>query len=227
MVTLRVSRPLLRGIDMILESDLNVKAVVFPEGEDPDSYSRSMSSEAFQEYLKDNAQDFITFKTNVLTDNGKESDPAKKVEVIKEIIHSISLIPDGIKRSVYLTSCANLLNVEEQVLISELNKLTLKRRKKSYQETPELENSYSDENELDQKKPINITSFFVEKECIRMLINYANERFDEELSVGEMITQELNDVNFEDKDLERVFIIITNEIEETGKFNHQKITSFR
>ena len=81
--------------------------------------------------------------------------------------------------SVYLTSCANLLNVEEQVLISELNKLTLKRRKKSYQETPELENSYSDENELDQKKPINITSFFVEKECIRMLINYGNEKYDE------------------------------------------------
>ena len=64
-----------------------------------------MSSEAFQEYLKDNAQDFITFKTNVLTDNGKESDPAKKVEVIKEIIHSISLIPDGIRISLSHIVC--------------------------------------------------------------------------------------------------------------------------
>ena len=184
-----------RGIDMILESDLNVKAVVFPEGEDPDSYSRSMSSEAFQEYLKDNAQDFITFKTNVLTDNGKESDPAKKVEVIKEIIHSISLIPDGIKRSVYLTSCANLLNVEEQVLISELNKLTLKRRKKSYQEVQDI----LPEPQAPKQNSVQNTTYYVERESLRMLINYGNEKYDEELSIAEFVLQEIQGINFDNQ----------------------------
>ena len=184
-----------RGIDMILESDLNVKAVVFPEGEDPDSYSRSMSSEAFQEYLKDNAQDFITFKTNVLTDNGKESDPAKKVEVIKEIIHSISLIPDGIKRSVYLTSCANLLNVEEQVLISELNKLTLKRRKKSYQEVQDI----IPEPQAPKQNSVQNTTYYVERESLRMLINYGNEKYDEQLSIAEFVLQEIQGINFDNQ----------------------------
>ena len=122
-----------RGINMILENDLNVKAVVFPEGEDPDSFSRTMDSDSFKNYLNDQAQDFITFKTNILTDNGSDLDPSNKVKVIREVIESIALIPDGIKRSVYLKTCADLLDIQEQVLISELNKLILQKRRKDQQ----------------------------------------------------------------------------------------------
>ncbi len=198
-----------RGIDMILEHDLDVKAVVFPEGEDPDSYSRSMSSEAFQNYLVDNAQDFITFKTNVLTDGGQKVDPVKKVQVIRDVIESISLIPDGIKRSVYIRSCADQLEIEEQVLISELNKILIQKQRKDKQ-NKERQERYEEEplpqSPLAPKKEeLKFTSYHVERECLRLLINYGNEPFDTDMSVAEFILQETEAISFDDKMIEETF----------------------
>ena len=193
-----------RGIDMILEHDLNVKAVVFPEGEDPDSYSRSMSSEAFQDYLKDNAQDFITFKTNVLTDGGKQIDPASKVNVIREIIQSIALIPDGIKRSVYIQSCASQLEIEEQVLLSELNKLLITKQRKDNQ-TQQRAQQVEDilpEPEAPKQTSIEDTTYYVERESLRMIINYGNEKYDEESNIAEFVLQEIEAINFDNKLIE-------------------------
>ncbi|OEK04057.1 DNA primase [Roseivirga misakiensis] len=198
-----------RGIDMILENDLDVRAVVFPEGEDPDSYSRSMSSEVFQQYLEDNAQDFITFKTNILTDGGKQVDPVKKVQIIREVIESISLIPDGIKRSVYIQSCASQLDIEEQVLISELNKILIQKQRKDRQAQNrnelQVETAEPVPTTPPKKEELKHTSYHVERECLRLLVNYGNEAYDDEMSVADFILQETESITFEDEMIEKTF----------------------
>lgn len=192
-----------RGIDMILEHDLDVHAVVFPDGEDPDSFSRTMTSDAFREYLESNARDFITFKTDILTDGGKQTDPVKKVQVIRDIIESISLIPDGIKRSVYVSACANLLDVEEQVLLSELNKLIIQKQRKSRQPEAEVPEEPVLPQQEEQRKPdISSLAYPAESECLRLVVNYGNELFDEELSIAEFILGETESINFENKLIE-------------------------
>jgi len=196
-----------RGIDLILEHDLDVKAIVFPEGEDPDSFSRSMSSEAFQDYLKEKAQDFITFKTNVLTDGGKKTDPASKVQVIRDVIESIALIPDGIKRSVYIQSCANQLQIEEQVLLSELNKLLIGKQRKDRQQQMRAEDVQAAEAQLaevveqTQPKDTKPSTYYVEREALRIIVNYGNELYDEETTIGEFVINETSDIEFEDQEI--------------------------
>jgi DNA primase len=116
----------LRGMDMILEEGLNVKLVVFPEGEDPDSYVQKIGSEAFVKNIQDNATDFITFKAELsLKEAG--GDPFKRAELIKDMVGSISKIPDSIKRSIFFQKTASLMQIDEQLLISESNKITIER----------------------------------------------------------------------------------------------------
>jgi DNA primase len=103
-----------RGIDMILEEGLNVKVVLFPDGEDPDSFSQGRSSSEFIEFIDSNEQDFITFKTEVLISDTK-NDPIKRANMITDIVRSVAVIPDGIKRSVFLKECSKLLDTEEAV----------------------------------------------------------------------------------------------------------------
>ncbi len=118
----------LRGMDMILEEGLNVKLVVFPEGEDPDSYVQKIGSEAFVKHIQDHAADFITFKAELsLKEAG--NDPFKRAELIKDMVGSISKIPDSIKRSIFFQKTANMMQIDEQLLISESNKITLERGK--------------------------------------------------------------------------------------------------
>lgn len=112
----------LRGIDLILAAGLHVKVVVFPEGEDPDSYSRKLGSSAFQEFLKEQAQDFLKFKAALYAKEAA-TDPIKKADTIKEVVASIAKIPDPIERAVYIKECSALLEIEEELLVKELNKL--------------------------------------------------------------------------------------------------------
>jgi DNA primase len=112
----------IRGLDIALEQDMNVKIVLLPEGEDPDSYVQKHGGDALTQYANDHAQDFILFKTELLLSDIK-GDPMKKAALIKDIVSSIAKIPDPIKRSVYLKECASLLNVDENALSSEINKL--------------------------------------------------------------------------------------------------------
>lgn len=111
----------LRGIDMLLEQGLNVKVLLFPDGDDPDSYSKKVGSDQFQQYLQTETRDFILFKVNLLMKDA-EHDPLKKAQVTRDIVESISKIPDGIKRMAFIRECAALLDMNEQLLISELNK---------------------------------------------------------------------------------------------------------
>ena len=117
-----------RGIDLILEQGMNVKVVLFPDGEDPDSFAKKSVPGELEDFIKDNAKDFIVFKTDLLYAE-TEGDPIKKAQLIHDIVDSIALIPDDISRSVYIKECSRLLDIEESVLISELNKGI---RKKQY-----------------------------------------------------------------------------------------------
>lgn len=120
----------LRGTDMLLKEGLNVKVLLFPDGDDPDSYAKKVGATAFKQYLKDNIQDFIFYKTKILLRDAG-NDPIKKAQVIHEVLESISLIPDEIKISVFIRECSTLLDVEERALIVELNKLRRSAQKKA------------------------------------------------------------------------------------------------
>ncbi len=118
----------LRGTDMLLEEGLNVKVVFFPDGNDPDSYVQKYGSTEFKTYIDSHQEDFIFYKTNILLkDTG--GDPIKRAEVIREVVQSISLIPDEIKVSVFIQQCSNLLDIEERVLLTELNKMRIQKAK--------------------------------------------------------------------------------------------------
>lgn len=110
-----------RGIDLILKEGMNVKVVTFPDGEDPDSFARANTSAELEEYIQENQQDFINFKTSILLKDAG-NDPIKRAGLIKDVVQSIALIPDMIIRSVYTQEAAKLLGIEEQTLVNELNK---------------------------------------------------------------------------------------------------------
>lgn len=111
-----------RGIDLILEEGMNVKVVLFPEGEDPDSYSKAVSSSELEAYIEEHTQDFISFKADILLSDDN-NDPIKRAELIKDIVHSVALIPESITRSVYIQSISQRFNIDENVLTGELIKL--------------------------------------------------------------------------------------------------------
>ncbi len=186
----------LRGIDMILEQGLNVKIVLLPEGEDPDSYSKTLGRDAFKTYLEDKKEDFIHFKANLLAQEA-EKDPIKKADSIKEIVSSIAVIPDAIKRSVYIKEAGNLLQIEEQVLIGELNKILRKKSKAPKYIKPE-EREELQVQQKEQEAIWDTTEIikYQERESIRLLLEYAHIELDQETSLQSYILNELEDVTF-------------------------------
>ena len=111
----------LRGIDLLLAEDMKVKVVLLPEGEDPDSFARSQSAEAFTKYLTEHEEDFIRFKTRLLLNDAK-GDPIKRTALISDVVSSIAVIPDAIARSVYVQECGRMLEIDERVVLTEVNK---------------------------------------------------------------------------------------------------------
>ncbi|RYD70273.1 MAG: DNA primase, partial [Sphingobacteriales bacterium] len=122
----------LRGLDMILEEGLNVKIVSFPDGHDPDSYMHHVGAGAFKTYLENNRKDFILYKANVLLKDAGD-DPIKRAGIIRDIVESIAKIPDPIKASVFIRESSSLLEIEERILLSELNKMRSAKSKKSFE----------------------------------------------------------------------------------------------
>lgn len=119
----------LRGIDLLLEDGMNVRVVLLPEGEDPDSFARKQSAEEFNRFIDEHEQDFIRFKTHLLLDEVGD-DPIKKAGLITNIVQSIALIPDNIKRSVYIQDTATLLSTREDVVIAAVNKIRIRNYEK-------------------------------------------------------------------------------------------------
>ncbi len=116
-----------RGIDLILEEGMNVKVVLFPEGEDPDSFSKSHGSDEVKRYIEENQRDFVGFKTDILLKDS-DNDPIKRAGLIKDIVESIALIPDDITRSVYLKETSEQFELDEQTLLNEMNKIRRNKR---------------------------------------------------------------------------------------------------
>ena len=166
-----------RGIDMILEQGMNVKIVLFPEGEDPDSYARKNRSADVEAFVTTHADDFIAFKTRLLLGEAS-NDPIKKAGLVHEIIQSISLIPDGIIRPLYIRECAEIMGLAEQTLMNELNKALRKRKSKPGQ--PEAEQEYVPEQQIQaptQDPIIDITdSSAQELDLIRVLLHFGGKR---------------------------------------------------
>lgn len=190
----------LRGIDMILEAGMNVRVVLFPEGEDPDSYSKKLGTAEFKKYLQDKVVDFISFKTSLYAEESAR-DPLKRAESIKEIVSSIAKIPDGIKRAVYIKESSKLLSMDESVLVAELNKLLIKERRKDDKKKIEeatgekLLDELIEETQvksIDESELIKIQ----ERESIRLLINYGFNEIEEEFKLYNYLLNELEDVEF-------------------------------
>ncbi|MBS1638368.1 MAG: DNA primase [Bacteroidetes bacterium] len=180
-----------RGIDLILEEGMNVRVLLFPDGDDPDSYSKKVSNEAFQEFIKNNSRDFISFKTNLLYEDAK-NDPIRRADLIKDIVESISVIPDAINRSVYVKECSRIMDISEQVLQQEINKILRKRGEKgkgpAREETqnsaaeitlaPELEETL-------EAVTTEIVSEHKELELLRLMMQYGNILIEIEAEDGE------------------------------------------
>lgn len=113
-------RASIRGIDLILEQGMNVKVITFPDGEDPDSFAKKKTKEELKNYLEESAQDFIQFKTSLLLE-GAKNDPIKKADLIRDIVASISKIPNNIQKEIYVQECARIMGISENVLFNELS----------------------------------------------------------------------------------------------------------
>ncbi len=163
----------LRGIDMILEEGLNVKVVLFPKGEDPDSFSRKHSTTEVLEYLRSQSKDFMVFKTGLLLEE-VANDPVAKAGLIRDVVESISKIPDAITRSVYIKQCSEMMEINEQILLNELNKFRRSSLKKIMPQQ-EVEDLMPDVLSVPQPGS-HFDTESQEREIIRLLLNFGNEQ---------------------------------------------------
>ncbi|MEX2234444.1 MAG: DNA primase [Cyclobacteriaceae bacterium] len=199
-----------RGIDLVLKGGLNVRIVLLPDGEDPDSFSKKMGSTELKKYLKDHTQDFISFKIGLYSSEAA-NDPIKKAEAIREIVTSISLIPDAIKRSVYLQETSNLLKIQESVLFTELNKILINDRQKKVE----------DRKRDDAKEPAPDVEFapksstvnpeeLQEREMVRLLLNYADSELEEDVDLLSYFISEFEDIEFHNESYAYVYTTFLN-----------------
>ncbi len=164
----------LRGIDLILEEGLNVKVLLLPEGEDPDSFSQKHGNKEFTEFIQTNETDFIKFKTRLLAKDA-ENDPVKRATLISDVVRSVAVIPDNIIRSVYIRECSKILDIDEPLLFNETYKI---RRNKLLERTGRSDYSpgYVAPNQVTVRQEIQLGNNYPhEKELIRILLRYANE----------------------------------------------------
>lgn len=202
-----------RGIDLILEEGMNVKVLLFPDGDDPDSYSKKVSGDDLRNFIKKNSLDFIKFKTNLLFEEARH-EPVKKAALVKDIIESIAIVPDAITRNGYITECSHILQVDEQTLVFQVKATRDKKIvKKNFQSevAPIETQSYSENTNQEVKDDLqklldaDLNPFAQqEKNLVRLLLLYGthlieiqhlsedNENVTAEVSVAEFILNELD-----------------------------------
>ncbi len=212
----------LRGIDLLLEEGMNVKVVLLPNGEDPDSFARKQNAESFSRYINEHEVDFIRFKTQLLLEEAA-GDPIKRAGLIANLVQSISVIPNNITRSVYIHDCAGLMNVDEKMLIREVNKIRLKNVEK------QRERSSDKKEDLPVDHDNALNSFFsedpyekYERQIIRYIIRYGMNpiyrRFEKEkrregknvVEIDVLVEEGPSVIHFVKYDLERDQIQFTN-----------------
>ena len=187
-------RASIRGIDLILEQGMNVKVVQFPDGEDPDSFAKKHSDAELKEYLESTAQDFINFKVSLLLKDSK-NDPIKKAGVIRDIVMSISKIPDGIKREVYVQECARIMDISERVLFSELAQMLSKGIKDKAKKS-RTKPSFNSNVDLNQPPP----EYFQQQEQAQMGL----------VKGGAISTEKIDQLSILEKEIIRILLLYGN-----------------
>lgn len=210
----------LRGIDLVLKEGLNVKVVTFPEGEDPDSFAKGHSSSEVTDHLTKTAQDFLVFKATLLMQDVGD-DPVKKAAAIHDIVESIALVPDMVLRSLYLQQCSRLLQVPEQALISETNKVLRKQyRKKLGGDEFVPDEQVAPEIAPPQPTVEDLGTTPQERDLLRMLLSYGHERLmvpfqhedgstaEDETSVAELMFEllALDDILFDEPIFREIYL---------------------
>ncbi len=212
-------RASIRGIDLILEEGMNVKVCTFPAGEDPDSFARKTSFEELSLHLEENAKDFIQFKASLLVEDAK-NDPVKKAELIRDMVNSISKIPDRIKREVYIKETSRIMDISEDVLANTLAQILRKESfdstKKNIEQTKNLEAVKREEAQLQKVDFLEV----IEENILKILLNFPTkeltfEDFHLVMNDDEVIEQKV--VNKKYKVYERIYLSLQDdEIEFTN-----------
>ncbi|MET7029985.1 DNA primase [Sediminicola luteus] len=168
-------RASLRGIDLILEQGMNVKICTFPEGEDPDSFSKNNTYEDVVAYLQDNSKDFIQFKASLLVKEAA-NDPIKRADTVRDIVNSISKIPDRIKREIYIQECASIMNISEAVLYNTLAQIGKKDSADAAKKAPQEQRAFEvvKNNKKDVVK-VDV-QYELERKLIELLLLYGNQK---------------------------------------------------
>ena len=221
----------LRGIDMILKEGMNVRVVLLPEPEDPDSFARSHTAEELQEYIRTNEQDFLAFKAELLLKDA-HGDPIKKAALIGDMVQSIAQIPDAIQRSVYIKECARIMEIDEQILISEVARKRLATT--GDRETDEfvrrqtvLRRETAPEPEVEYAKQVEAGSSTeaLERELCKYLLKYGHCTFDFKegrnmvaCNVAEVIFDELadGDLTFRDPQYDKIRATYLEQWQQSG-----------
>lgn len=205
----------LRGTDMILSEGMNVRVVVLPPEHDPDTFAKDYSVDYVSNYLKENAKDFIRFKTELLLKDS-ENDPIKRGQVIREIVETISVIPDSIFRITYIKECSVLLNMPEQTLTNELNKILRAKLKKSLgvegNAIPEPDITVPKQEEpVEEQLP---AGYYQERELVKLLLMYGQETIvdEREDENGEKVYEKVSVAQLIIDDLKMDGFVFTNTV---------------
>jgi DNA primase len=210
----------LRGIDLILEEDMNVKVLLLPDGEDPGSFAKNKSAAELLEYIKANENDFISFKTRLLKKDA-ETDPLKRATLITDIVRSIAVIPGNITRTVYIRECSKILDVDEKVLYAEINRIRRQRAQENFRKQSYYVNIPEERPPARQVVAKDDERFVVERDIIRLLLNFGNSYLsiinkkndrEEEINVAQYIVAEIESDELEF--IHPVYKIIYEEIKQ-------------
>lgn len=200
----------LRGLDIVLEEGLNVKVVILPEGEDPDSFVQKEGSSGFIEYVKKEAKDFILLKTEMLRDESL-NDPIKKSELIRDLVSSIALIPDPIKRALYLRESSKRMEVPEQLLINEVNKAIARKLREQHKSNARADREEEKRLEVQEtavrhkQLKQDQDNYYQERDVLRVLLEYGTRKFDKENTVAEYIIGQCTSSQFENVAFAAIF----------------------
>ncbi|MEO8933958.1 MAG: toprim domain-containing protein, partial [Xanthomarina sp.] len=183
-------RASLRGVDLILEQGMNVKICAFPKGDDPDSFAKKNTLEELTLYLEEHAQDFIQFKASMLFEASK-NDPIKKAETVRDIVNSISKIPDRIKREIYIQECSKIMDISEEVLYSTLAQSSKKDFQEANKQFNQEKKAFDVIKNTEPGKSVDV-QYELERKIIQILLLYGNRTEDfEDLILKENDKNEL------------------------------------
>ena len=222
-----------RGIDLILEEGLSVQVVLFPDGDDPDSFSKKVSSEELEAYIQSAKKDFISFKADMLLEEN-ENDPIKRVQLIHDMVHSISLIPDTVTRTIYANEIAERFDIEKHIIEQEVTKLRFKsgaRQQGADADEISALTNYVSKQQRQQTAPekapdiaevSKLSGDFAERNLIRVMVEYGANAIEvttdegvKEVSVAELIHHEVvkDELDFSNPVYTTVFQIIAEGLE--------------